>query len=125
MITTKQAKSNKSNAQKSTGPNTDEGKATSKMNAQKHGLLSKCALMSGDDADEFEELRAILFQEFEPVGGYEEALVDNLAGLFWRLRRSLRMEGEILIYAQCAIRHDIAYSKAGKAERQILGWDTL
>ncbi len=123
MVTIKQAKANKSNAQKSTGPKTAEGKANSKMNAENNGLLSKCALMSGDDADEFEELRAILFQEFEPVGGYEEALVDNLAGLFWRLRRSLRMEGEILVYAQCAIRHDIAYSKAGKAESQILGWD--
>ena len=123
MVTIKQAKANKLNSQKSTGPKTEEGKATSKMNAQKHRLLSQLALMPGEDTDQFEALRTMLFEEFQPGGGYEEALVDNLTAQFWRLARLLKMENEILVYAQCAIRHDIAYSKAGKAESQVLGWD--
>lgn len=123
MITTKQAKANKSNAQKSTGPKTAEGKANAKMNAETHGLLSQFALMPGEDTDQFEALRTMLFEEFQPGGGYEEALVDNLTAQFWRLARLLEMESEILVYAQYSIQHRIAQSKAGKAERQILGWD--
>ena len=37
----KQLAANRRNAQKSTGPKTPEGRAVSKMNALKHGILSK------------------------------------------------------------------------------------
>jgi hypothetical protein len=123
MITTKQAEANRLNAQKSTGPKTAEGKANAKMNAVTHGLLSQFALMPGDDTDQFEALRTMLFEEFQPGGGYEEALVDNLTAQFWRLARLLKMESEILVYAQYSIQHRIAKSKANKAELQAIGLD--
>ncbi len=110
MITKKQTEANKANAKKSTGPKTEEGKVISKMNAVTYGFLAECALMSTEDADEFEALRAMLLKVFKPYGKYEEVLVDQLLDLFWRLRRLLTIEGEILVYARYAIRHDIAKS---------------
>ena len=40
-VTPKQRAANRRNAQKSTGPKTVNGRAVSKMNALKHGILSK------------------------------------------------------------------------------------
>ena len=70
MTTKKQIKANKANAKKSTGPKTEDGKSISKMNAVTHGLLSQYAVMSGEDAEQFEALRTMLCEEFKPVGGY-------------------------------------------------------
>jgi len=39
MTTQKQIKANRQNAQKSTGPKTDEGKAAVSQNAVKHGIF--------------------------------------------------------------------------------------
>jgi hypothetical protein len=49
MTIDKQAKANIRNARKSTGPRTPEGKAAVRLNAVKHGLLSKDVLLPGDD----------------------------------------------------------------------------
>ena len=47
---------NRANAQKSTGPKTSEGKAASRMNATKHGLLSREVLVSGENEQELTAL---------------------------------------------------------------------
>jgi hypothetical protein len=46
-ISLKQMEANRRNAQKSTGPKTPDGRAVSKMNALKHGILSKEVLARG------------------------------------------------------------------------------
>jgi hypothetical protein len=45
MTSEKQAKANRENALKSTGPKTPEGKAAVRLNALRHGLLSKEILL--------------------------------------------------------------------------------
>jgi hypothetical protein len=50
----KQIAANRRNAQKSTGPQTPAGRAVSKMNALKHGILSKEAVVSGRCIKELE-----------------------------------------------------------------------
>ncbi len=123
MTTDKQSDANKANAQKSSGPRSPEGKAKSSTNAVTHGLLSQYAVMSGEDADQFEALRTMLCEEFKPVGGYAETLVDDLAGHYWRLARLLRIETNIMALARCEIRHRIVGSKVAEAETQALGID--
>jgi hypothetical protein len=49
MTSDKQGAANRRNAQKSTGPKTPEGKAAVRLNAMKHGLLSKDVLLPGED----------------------------------------------------------------------------
>ena len=123
MTTQKQFEANKANALKSTGPKTPQGKATSSMNSVTHGLLSQHTVIPSEDPNQLEALRTMLCEECKPVGGYEETLVGDLAGHYWRLARISRMERDILIFARCEIQRRIAQSKATKAGRQLVGVD--
>ena len=125
MITIKQRAANALNAKNSTGPKTAAGKSISSQNAITHGLLAKCALIPGEDETEYAALHAMLYQEFAPIGGYWEILVDDLADLFWRLRRLLHMEGEILVYARLAVQRAAITAKVTNAENKAIGIDKI
>ena len=60
----KQIAANRRNAQKSTGPQTPAGRAVSKMNALKHGILSKEVLVRGMFIKENSREFAALHQRF-------------------------------------------------------------
>lgn len=93
---------NRRNAQKSTGPKTPEGRAVSKMNALKHGILSKEVLVRGlninESSRDLNALHERFWQELNPAGPVEEMLVDQIVTTHWRLRRALTAEsGEIAL----------------------------
>ncbi len=87
---------NRLNAQHSTGPRTAEGKARSRMNALKHGLLAKSIILEGKEHDEspeeFDSLLHDLISELCPVGTLEDMQVERIASCYWRLKRVLRAE---------------------------------
>jgi hypothetical protein len=83
---------NRANAQKSTGPKSEQGKATSSQNSFKHGLYSKSVLIPGEDPAKFEACRADLAAEHRPVGVTEEILVDEIAQHYWRMKRYRALE---------------------------------
>jgi hypothetical protein len=98
----KQIAANRRNAQKSTGPQTPAGRAVSKMNAVKHGILSKEVLVRGmyikENGREFAALHQRFWEKAMPVGPMEEMLVDQILTTHWRLRRALKAEsGEIAL----------------------------
>jgi hypothetical protein len=98
----KQIAANRSNALKSTGPKTADGKAASKMNAVKHGILSEEVVVRGmriqESAHEFKKLREQYWEHLAPVGPVEEMLVERIVTTYWRLRRALTAEtGEITL----------------------------
>ena len=101
-MTAKQLAANRRNAVKSTGPRTPEGRAVSRRNALKHGILSKQVLVRGLFLEESEkELKALhlrFWEELQPAGPMEEMLVDQIVTTHWRLRRALTAEsGEIAL----------------------------
>lgn len=109
----KQLAANRRNALKSTGPRTPQGRAVSKRNALKHGILSKQVLVQGLNLEESErELKALhlrFWEELRPEGPIEEMLVDQIVTAHWRLRRALRAEsGEI------ALSVDTGHRKRGR-----------
>ena len=78
------------------GPRTELGKQRSSRNAIKHGIFSKAILLRRESRAEFDSLRTDLWEAVQPVGRFEELLVDKLASLSWRYRRFLLAEtGEI------------------------------
>ena len=83
---------NRANAQRSTGPRTLAGKVASSRNATTHGLLSRQPLLPGEDPADLEALTGQLLEALAPEAGVEELLVDDIVGLFWRLRRLARVE---------------------------------
>jgi hypothetical protein len=68
----RQMEANRENSLKSTGPKTDKGKATSKMNAVKHGMLMTQVVVRGlqirERSKNFQGLREQLYQELVAVG---------------------------------------------------------
>ena len=67
-----------------TGPRTVQGKKRSRLNALKHGLLSKCIVLEGDSRAEYFSLLRGLQVYFQPQGKLEIVLTENLAALLWR-----------------------------------------
>ena len=96
MASTKQLEANRANAEKSTGPRSQGGKARSCLNSRKHGLTAKTLIIIGECADDFDQLRAELMDEHDPQSTLECELVERLAGILWRLRRVPFFEAAIL-----------------------------
>ena len=96
MTSNKQLHANRANAIKSTGPRSQVGKARSRLNSRKHGLTAKMLIIVGENADDFDQLRAELMAEHDPQSVLETELVDRLAGILWRLRRVPSFEAAIL-----------------------------
>jgi hypothetical protein len=92
MSTEKKTESNRKNAQKSTGPKSDAGKAIVSQNARTHGLLCRSLIVEGESHEEFSELLCLLADDFRPVGLVEHALVERVAIALWRQRRLVRAE---------------------------------
>lgn len=106
MTTTKQLEANKRNAQRSTGPRTEVGKARSRLNSRKHGLTAKMLIIVGEHADDFDELRAELLEQYDPQSAFECELVERVAGILWRLRRVPFFEAAILDARQARLDED-------------------
>ena len=95
MATQAQVQANRMNAQKSTGPRTDEGKRKASQNAVKHGLCAEKAVIAGEDLGEFEFYRDELLGELAPDGAVESVLAARVVNLSWRLRRAERAQNEV------------------------------
>jgi len=95
MSTKEQIKANQKNAQKSTGPQTDQGKATVSQNAVKHGLFTD-SVIKGEDPADYEAFHDNFLAELFPVGMVETMLAERLISLWWRLRRAERMQNQAI-----------------------------
>ncbi len=119
MTTQKQIEANRRNSRRSTGPKTRTGKAESKMNAMKHGLLAAEFVVRGEDPAEFTRILESLIDEFQPQGPLEEQLVERIAACMWRLRRLYRIEAGILTYEALTIELDRAQKDARGCEEYV------
>lgn len=92
MATLKQTKANQQNSQKSCGPKSPEGKASSSKNACKHGVLSNRLLLDDESPEEYQQLLDGLQASLSPVGSLELMLVEKIAVCYWRQQRLIRAE---------------------------------
>ncbi len=116
MTTQKQIEANRRNSRRSPGPRTRTGKAESKMNAMKHGLLAEQVAVRGEDPVEFAGVLESLIDEFQPQGPLEEQLVERVAACMWRLRRLYRIEAGILTHECLTIELNRAHDEVGSFE---------
>jgi hypothetical protein len=92
MPSQKQIDANRRNAQKSTGPITEAGKAVAKFNALRHGMTAESAVLPYEDHLAYAMLREALLSHYAPANIAEELLVDIVANSYWRLLRARRVE---------------------------------
>ena len=98
MSTLKQQEANRLNAQKSTGPRTDAGKAASRFNALKSGIDSVAETIPGEDPVKLEALLAEYRAHHDTSTPERRMLVDTLVNCEWMLRRLRRGEVHFWLY---------------------------
>jgi hypothetical protein len=114
----RKAAANRENAQLSTGPVTETGKAISSLNALKSGLTGRTVLLSTDDAAQYQTHTQSYEDHFQPVGPEEQALVQSLADTSWRLARIPGLE--MALYAQGRIEFADEFEEQDAAVRPAL-----
>jgi hypothetical protein len=98
MSTARQIAANRLNAQKSAGPRSAEGKATSRANSLKTGLYARSQVIEGEDPAELRALADRYFLRWEPATPEESFLVATLIDADWLLRRYSLADAKIWDY---------------------------
>lgn len=96
MATEAQIAANRRNAQLSTGPRTEEGKARAARSSLRHGLTAADLVLFDESEEGFDEFHTGVSRDLEPVGSVECALVERIAFLAWRIRRAGRAEAALI-----------------------------
>lgn len=91
-ISEKQLIANRLNAQKSTGPGTEEGKKRSSINGYRHGITGMGTLMTDEDRKSRDEFTKPIIRDLDPVGSCEFHLAETIAHDTWRLTRIRAIE---------------------------------
>jgi hypothetical protein len=94
MATAAQITANQSNAQHSTGPRPEQGKARVAGNAVRHGLTARHLVIRDDEREDFETFRHALQTELDPQGAIERTTFEELLHAAWNLQRFRRVESE-------------------------------
>jgi hypothetical protein len=95
MISEARAAANAANAQHSTGPRTEAGKARSSRNAVSHGLCSQQNfIMPGEESD-FAAMHDTLLDQLAPAAGLEMYQFEIALHASWSLRRCRRIENAL------------------------------
>jgi len=92
MSTAAQIAANQKNAQLSTGPVSESGKAKSSLNAVKSGLTGRTVLLPSEDAALYQAHVSEFVKHYSPMGDDECKLVQSLADTEWRLLRIPSLE---------------------------------
>ena len=92
MTSHSQFEANRQNAQKSTGPRTENGKRRSRFNALRHGLATETVVEAFENLASYKKFQAAIVSHYAPHSPVEHELVLRLASLLWRLRRATSIE---------------------------------
>ncbi len=117
------AESNRLNAQKSTGPRTEEGKAKSRYNALTHGMTAESTVLPGEEAAEFEARARQLHADLGPCNALEAALLDGVARAEWL---SVRADHAAIAWTSHRVRHEpLERDQAERERATVLGQNLL
>jgi len=96
MATQAQIIANRRNAQNSTGPCTRRGKAAVSLNAVKHGLSARQAVIRSENQTEFDIYRDKILDELAPASPMESMLAERIVSLSWRLKRAGHIQNQTI-----------------------------
>jgi hypothetical protein len=107
MISEKQLAANRRNAQRSTGPRTEEGKKVSALNARRHNLTGQVTAMTDADRIMHDAFSAAMVESLAPEGAMETQLAQRIATDSWRLNRISAVEDNLFALGHNAHSDDI------------------
>jgi hypothetical protein len=85
-------RANRLNAQKSTGPRTEEGKQRTSLNATRHGLTAQVLTLTSEELKALQALIVDFEKQYQPATTQEKHLVHMLGQLQFRLHRIMAIE---------------------------------
>jgi hypothetical protein len=128
MSTSAQVAANQQNAQSSTGPRTQQGKAISALNNFRHGFTGAFCILPWEEQDEYDLLYGGLLDDHRPSNTTEHVLVKNMAQSCWLHQRALTLQQmcfdhqrpmcdadcqkQLALYLRYQTTHDRAFNKA-------------
>src|SRR5271155_3869422 len=95
MISEKQLAANRRNAERSTGPKTEEGKKVAALNARRHNLTGRVTAMTDADRIMHDAFSASIVENLAPEGAMETQLAQRIATDSWRLNRISAVEDNL------------------------------
>ena len=98
MATEAQMNANRANAQKSTGPTSDTGKARVSQNALKTGIYAESETTTHEDSLQLVQLTTEYYDQHQPATPEARQMVDELIQCAWRTRRINRGEARLWDY---------------------------
>jgi len=104
MTSFRQFQANRRNAQRSTGPKTEEGKRRSRRNAIRHGLCAETVIEIVEDVEDYQGFESAVIADYDAETAVERELVLRLASLLWRIRRATSIETDLMRF-QAEILH--------------------
>jgi hypothetical protein len=90
-----QARANRRNARRSTGPRTGAGKGVAARNALVHGLYCRDLVLPGESRRDFLALRLALHVDLRAADAVEFAVVERAVAAQWLLRRAQAADAEL------------------------------
>src|ERR1035441_2941502 len=95
MATPAQFAANQTNARKSTGPRSVEGKSASRFNALKHGIDAQSIVIPGEDPEEYDALAEAYHREYRPESPSEAFHIQTMLRAAWQKLRLARVEADL------------------------------
>ena len=115
MSSFRQIGANRSDAQRSTGPVTEEGKKRSRRNALRHGLTAETVIDALEDAEDYAAFEMAVTADYDARSAVERELVLRLASVLWRLRRATAIESGLF---KIQARHFLQFRQCRRAHQQ-------
>jgi hypothetical protein len=109
MATEAQINANRKNAENSTGPTSESGKARVALNAVKTGLTGRVMLLSAEDAPIYQKHMDRFFTKYSPANDDEHDLVQTIVDTEWRIRQIAPLEVSILSTGREKCAHLVAH----------------
>jgi hypothetical protein len=119
MSSLRQKLSSQANGRRSHGSTTPEGKLRSSQKAVSHGLVSGSVVLPGESIEGFNTLFNQYLERFGPVDCVEEAMIEEMASSYWRMRRAWAMETELMTAGLAAQPGDYDRARITAAFRQL------
>jgi hypothetical protein len=88
----RQLEANRRNAQKSTGPRSQAGKQTCRLNARRHDLTGQVSILPDTERTAIETFCKGIIASLAPGSDYEMQLARSIADAQWRLNRARAVE---------------------------------
>jgi hypothetical protein len=100
LISDRQLRANRANAQKSTGPKTEEGKQRSRLNGLRHGITGQVSIMTDENRAAHDGFCNPIITRLAPDGPLEMQLAHLISQDHWRLNRIQSIEDGLYVLGQ-------------------------